>query len=687
MPGLIFSRFSVNLRAATDARRRPRPAPPIAEEPAGGNHSPEVTNMHTRRTPAFSIAPYVLSTMLPVLASWSGSMAEQPSLALEFPGVLPKPKDYRENGSPRLLVRSGGVLRIQIFGKHAPLSAGRQELIEALQDLGVRAEANNEGARVRIGINADWPGGTAHLPKPTGERPQAYALTVTTAEDGKTTVAIRATDAIGAYYGIRTLIQLLDRTPEGVTIRQAQVRDWPTFTLRMFKGQCWYYRDNLMFVRWAPQFKWNTFGICYTDCPDWRSPPESYRTMVADACKTAASQDTMQIMQLGNPYMLKEKAIRATSDTDIETLATFFELSLANGSTALMLCLDDFAFLPDEDRSQFENLAGANASIVKRFAERIWAKHPDTRILLCPPPYWLTANKARGYQWAHDYLRDLCANIPPQISIVWTGREVTTVCHEAADIEAYQELIGLPRHLFLWDNTLKMPPGWGNVFRMNAFLETCDHIATSAWPKMADYVHGAAGINTYGPAEIYKVPLMTAADYLWNPEEYDPKDSLRRALYWFDANHEVGPMVHRWVNDLHQSLFDKRLTFLKSPTEAGLKEINELTARYRVEFDRIASMTSNKALVETLQPYLRRHTEATAALSTVLDGWSTRNTDKAATKDKLTRARTAFDRLAKTLEKGDQAGRQHGLVRQELEQATRNAVDALIANVAQSPGN
>ncbi|HPD29885.1 MAG TPA: beta-N-acetylglucosaminidase domain-containing protein [Phycisphaerae bacterium] len=643
--------------------------------------------MPTRRTLAFSIAPYVLSTMLPVLASWSGSMAEQPSLAPEFPGVLPKPKDYRENGPPRLLVRSSGVLRIQIFGKHAPLSAGRQELIEALQDLGVRAEANNEGARVRIGINADWPGGTAHLPKPTGERPQAYALTVTTAEDGKTTVAIRATDAIGAYYGIRTLIQLLDRTPEGVTIRQAQVRDWPTFTLRMFKGQCWYYRDNLMFVRWAPQFKWNTFGICYTDCPDWRSPPESYRTMVADACKTAASQDTMQIMQLGNPYMLKEKAIRATSDTDIETLATFFELSLANGSTALMLCLDDFAFLPDEDRSQFENLAGANASIVKRFAERIWAKHPDTRILLCPPPYWLTANKARGYQWAHDYLRDLCANIPPQISIVWTGREVTTVCHETADIEAYQELIGPPRRLFLWDNTLKMPPGWGNVFRMNAFLETCDHIATSAWPKMADYVHGAAGINTYGPAEIYKVPLMTAADYLWNPEEYDPKDSLRRALYWFDTNHEVGPMVHRWVNDLHQTLFDKRLAFLKSPTEAGLKEINELTARYRVEFDRIASMTSNKALVETLQPYLRRHTEATAVLSTVLDGWSTRNTDKAATKDKLTRARTAFDRLAKTLEKGDQAGRQHGLVRQELEQATRNAVDALIANVAQSPGN
>ena len=661
--------------------------PPIAAEPAGGNHSPEVMTMCARRTPAFSVVSSVLSTMLMILASSSGSMAEQVPPAPQFPGVLPKPKDYRENGPPRLLVRTGGVIRIQVFGEHAPLVSGRQELIEALQALGARATASDEGARVRVGVNSEWPGGTAYLPKPGSERPQAYALAVTTAEDGKTTVAIRSTDTIGAYYGIRTLIQLLDRAPEGVTVRQAEVRDWPTFTLRMFKGQCWYYRDNLMFVRWAPQFKWNTFGVCYTDCPDWRNPPEPYRVMVDNACKTAVSQGTMQIMQLGNPYMLKDKAIRATSDSDVETLAAFFELSLANGSNALMLCLDDFAFLPDEDRSKFENLAGANASIVKRFAERIWSKHPGTRILLCPPPYWLTANKSKGYEWAHEYLRDLCANIPPEISVVWTGRQVTTVCQETADIEAYQALIGRDRRLFLWDNTLKMPPGWGNVFSMNAYLEACDHIATSAWPKMAEYVHGEAGINTYGPAEIYKVPLMTAADYLWSPETYDPQDSLRRALYWFDANHEVGPLVYHWVNKLHQSLFDKRLEFLKSPTEAGLKEINESTARYRVEFDRIASMTSNKVLVETLRPYLRRHTEATAILSTVLDAWSMGSADKPATIAKLTQAKEAFGQLAKALQKGDQAGEQHGLVRQELEEATRKAIDALIANVAQSPGN
>jgi len=143
-------------------------------------------------------------------------------------------------------------------------------------------------------------------------------------------------------------------------------------------------------------------------------------------------------------------------------------------------------------------------------------------------------------------------------------------------------------------------------------------------------------------------------------------------------------MVYRWVNELHKSLFDKRLEFLKSPTDAGLKEIKEITAKYQVEFDRITAITSNKALIETLRPYLRRHTEATTILSEILEAWSTRNTDKPTTINRLARAREAFDRLATALQKGDLAGQQHGLVRQELEEATRKATDALIKN-ADSP--
>jgi len=611
-----------------------------------------------------------------------GISAAEPDPSTAFPGVLPRPKEYREAGRPLLVAPVGRTIDLKVYGNHPVLVTGRQQLLDRLRHLGASAATAEQDAAISVGAAQDWPApGSADRRAPTPPAgSQGYTLLVspgTAANEAR--VDISGTDVLGAYYGIQTLIQLLNRTPEGVTVRHAQVRDWPTFTFRSFKGQCWYYRDNRMYAMWAPRFKWNVFGPCYTDCPDWRSPPETYRTMIADLCATASGTGVIRVMQLGNPYMLREKAIRATADGDIETLAAFFELSLSRGSDVLMLCLDDFAYLPQEDAPRFGSLAAANSSIVTRFAERIRARHPGTRILVCPPPYWLTANKAKNYEWAHDYLRDFCNHIPRDISIVWTGRDVTTPCQQAPDIQAYQDLVGRERHLFLWDNTLKLPPGWDNVFRMNPFLATCDDIAASAWPTMAAFTRGEAVINTYGPGEIYKVPLMTAADYLWNPEQYDPKDSLRRAMYWFDENPAVGPLVHRWVNDLHQQLFTKRQQFFRNPSADGLAEIRKLTDEYEREFDRIAAATKNKELLATLRPYLRRHTGAVEVLAHMQAAWHVRQTDPAEAGRRIEKARAEMAALAEELRKGDIAGDHRGCVRPDLEDQTRKAIDALLA--------
>ncbi len=606
------------------------------------------------------------------------AVAEDRTPASTFPGVLPRPKEYREVGPPVLIARHSETVRIRIAGQHPAVKTGLRDIADRLRVLGdVKAEACDEGARISIEVQDTPPEAPPSAPAAPTE-PEGYALAVRlTAEGALQEVAIRGRDGLGGYYGIQTLLQLLDRTPEGITIRRAEVRDWPTFSFRLFKGQCWYYRDNRMFVEWAPRCKWNVFGSCYTDCPDWRNPPDAYRGMIADLCDTARRTGAIRVIQLGNPYMIKEKAIRATADTDVDALVAFFELSLSKGSRALMLCLDDFAYLPKEDAGQFTTLAGANASMTTRFAQRIWAKHPGTYIMVCPPPYWLNANKARGYEWAHEYLRDFCASIPKEIAIVWTGREVTSACHEAADIRAYQALCGPQRRLFLWDNTLKLPPGWGNVFRMNAFLETCKDFRRTAWPTLASFTHGEAGINTYGPGEVYKVPLMTAADYLWNPESYDPQDSLRRALYWFDDNPAVGPLVYRWVNELHQHLFTKRIEFLRAPSAQRLDEMTKLTREYDDLFKRITAETTNGALLATLRPYLRRHTDALAMLADVLAAWDARETDPAAARARLDRAGEALGSLTHAIRKDEPAGDHYGCVRHELEDESFKLLAAL----------
>jgi len=614
-----------------------------------------------------------------ILASWLlvafPVQAADDNSAPTFPGVIPKPKEYQEHDKPLLLTPNDVPVNLQCFSENKAVLSAKRALVDRIRQLGGSVGEGAESPLISVGREIDFPKLT--LVRPVPQHPQSYEISVETHPDGKLRdINVRGIDGLGTWYGVQTLIQLLAKSEEGVTVRNVVVRDWPTFTFRSFKGQCWYYRDNRMFVDWAPRFKWNVFGPCYTDCPDWRNPPAPYRQMIKDCCDTASKNGLIRIVQLGNPYMLKDKAIRASSDQDIDTLVKFFELSLSHGSDVLMLCLDDFAYLPDADAKRFKTLAGANVHIVNRFAEKIRAKHPDTRILVCPPPYWMPKDDK-----SRQYLRDFSAGIPKDIPIVWTGKEVTTTCHHAPDINAYQALLGSQRSLFLWDNTLKMPPGWGNVFRMNPFLADCGDINGSAWRQMAEFTHGEAVINTYGPAEIYKVPLMTAADFLWNPEAYDPKDSLRRALYWFDDNPRVGPMVHRWINDLHQKLYGKRIAFLKRPTAEDLDEIETLTREYRSLADGIARETKNARLIKTLAPYKKRHEAAYPYLAIVLEAYQKRSVKPKTAAALLDRVLEELSAFNKRYAKGDIAGDRDGLVRQSLETQTIKLVKALRSTI------
>ncbi len=222
-----------------------------------------------------------------------------------------------------------------------------------------------------------------------------------------------------------------------------------------------------------------------------------------------------------------------------------------------------------------------------------------------------------------------------------------------------------------------MPPGWRNTFRMNAFLAACPELSTSAWPTLASFTHGEAVINTYGPAEIYKVPLMTAADYLWNPEQYDPQDALRRALYRLDPNPRVGPLVYRLTNGLHQRIFNARMRFVQEPTAAGLDEIKSLVGDYQRLFDRIKSETHNQMLVADIEPYIRRHVAALPILADGLAGFEKRKTDPDAGKQMLQQASAALMRLRASLERTNCAADAHACTRPDLERLNAEALHML----------
>ena len=617
-----------------------------------------------------SARPFLLCLMLLSLLAF----APQARGDERFPGVLPRPKQYHETGAPLRLAAANEIITITLHGDDRILHAAANALIERITAAGCQAKIVASDGRIRLGTSADWPKDIA-LTVAAPPHEQGYGLLVSKGDHFRAgTIAIIGSDPLGAYYGAQTLIQLMEGAPaEGMLVRHVKITDWPSFAFRAFKSQRWQYRDNRMFASWAPRFKLNVLASCYTDSIDWRAPPQEYQAMLKDISEIASDGGAIEILQLGNPYLNKDRPISADSREDLAALLEFFELSLAAGSRSIMLCLDDFAVMVEDDRAAFPTLASANAQIVNQLHAALRAKYPDAKLMVCPPPYWLNANQRAEYAWAHDYLREFCAAIPKDVIIVWTGAEVNTICQRVEDIRAYQSLIGSERQLMLWDNTIKFPPGWSNVFRVNAFAAECANFASSAWPGMHGHVNGRAIINTYAPGEFSKIALMTAADYLWNPEQYDAADALKRALYWFHNDRGLGPLILQLANHGHQELFDQRLEYMRRPSPEKLAELKQLCAKYEQQFEMIKSK-AGPGLVADLEPYVLRHTLAMPICERVLSGYQQRRTNAAAAIEQLKAAASDFQKLIDDLARKGPAAERNGCVKPVLEQKAINTL-------------
>ena len=108
---------------------------------------------------------------------------------------------------------------------------------------------------------------------------------------------------------------------------------------------------------------------------------------------------------------------------------------------------------------------------------------------------------------------------------MWTGPEVCSPKISKEDYLAFQELLN-GQDLFVWDNS-------------NMFSYPMPRWETEFYPEMADDSYGIIYMNGGIVSRWWCRPyFMTANDYLWNPEGYNPESSYREALrklYGVDA--------------------------------------------------------------------------------------------------------------------------------------------------------
>jgi hypothetical protein len=143
-----------------------------------------------------------------------------------------------------------------------------------------------------------------------------------------------------------------------------------------------------------------------------------------------------------------------------------------------------------------------------------------------------------GGGFAEDYLEDIGRGLPRDTGIVWTGPAVRSLAVDGVGLERFSRSIG-GHPIVLWDNTLyalELSAYYGESplrARLASFFEpfAIDAEGLAGVSHDAEiYINGSSGGR-------YRVKMATVADYLWNPEAYDPDRSLWRA------------MVARWGRD------------------------------------------------------------------------------------------------------------------------------------------
>jgi hyaluronoglucosaminidase len=203
-------------------------------------------------------------------------------------------------------------------------------------------------------------------------------------------------------------------------------------------------------------------------------------------------------------------SVHYASEVDRARLLAKLEQVAGVGVTTFALLLDDLppVLAHDDDRAAYADIAEAHAAFASAVAGGM---APGRRLAVCPLVY-----HGRGDE---PYLARLAASLDPAVDILWTGRSICSPLLEADEARRFAATTGRPP--LFWDN-----------YPVNDVAMIWElHIGPYRGRDVGlPAVSRGILANPMELPEASKIPLATIADYLSDPEGYDPEASLTRAI-------------------------------------------------------------------------------------------------------------------------------------------------------------
>jgi hypothetical protein len=339
----------------------------------------------------------------------------------------------------------------------------------------------------------------------------------------------------------------------------------PGFKIRGTKGYAWNPEQYLEEVPVLAKHKMNFLMNCYlsmfddrTGRNEWWAPLPDAKKRGYEAVARACREHGVEFCFCINPNLGAARFVRADNAKDLDDLWQHYAWIQSLGVKWFSICLDDISQGID---------AKTHAAVVNEILRRLRVKDPQSQMIFCPTHY---AGDGTG-NGVRPYNETLARQLHADVYLFWTGDQVVGPLITRRAAESFKKI--LKHRLILWDN-----------YPVNDAGPTM-HLGpvTGREADLCQVIDGYMGNPLRPQNRINRIPLLTCADYAYNPKGYDPFRSIGQAILHLAETPEQRQVLKELVES-----YPGMLIF------GGGTQTNPVRERYR----RLALASGSRAAAE-----------------------------------------------------------------------------------------
>src|SRR5699024_4544152 len=386
-----------------------------------------------------------------------------------------------------------------------------------------------------------------------------YVLSIDKKLEENGTIAILSKDTDSAYYGLETLKMIVNQV-SGKQIHSMQYEDyadtkWRGF-IEGFYGFPWSHESRKSLMEYGGKIKMNAYIYGPKDekyhNSQWRKLyPEDELEKIEELAQTGHETKTEFIWAIHPGFNMIDWD---NYDEEIDTLLAKLDQVYGAGVRQFALFMDDISTAQALENKE------KHVKLITDIANWVEEKG-DIKPLVYTPPFY---NQAWTGEQGKPYLEAL-RNVPENVEFMWTGNGVVGTVNEE-DMQWVKDITG--RDPFVWLN-----------WPVNDYVNS--RLMLGKGEVLKPGTHNIAGVvsNPMRWAELSKIALFAVADYTWNVDDFDDKQS------WLDSFKYVAPNAASELKTIAHHLSDP------SPSTHGLEvgESENIKEELNVFLDKFAN--------------------------------------------------------------------------------------------------